>query len=648
MGEGLRYLINHLVTFCLQEGEVASVEEARSRFSLLARSHRLWSQEMLLDIHPHALLLRDKENQELLEQYPLSSVHRCECVSTEKEYPSLLLLVCQASPQRQPEVQFFNCSTVKAERVRNDIIRAVSQHNAGLKRQRPEDVRTDMDIHGIPSPPYIQAPNPPPANPPPYPGIRANGVINGQPDKSFLRAQREVDILNHCFDDMEAFMGKLQQSAEAQSILDQRSKKKKKNRKKSTEDDLLTARAKPPPEEEFIDIFQKFKYCFSLLARLKAAITNPTSEELIHHVFKPLDMIVKTTGGPALAASVVSPALTTGAVTLLQQHVTPEEGQLWTSLGPNWTQPRSELRGPIAPYTPVFLDGWKPEGPDDPVETQHRQETEHEQQQQQLAQTMVSPNDEMDGAIPTEERLYCVSYDFVARNSSEISVLQGETIEVIEASKRWWKVRNRFNEVGFVPFNILEPVSHIESPTNKAPKAPVPPPMPKTFSYAPPTPPTLHVDPSAPQRPRSIALPQHIPSDTDSDKVMQVNDELLQRLTNGKSALSRPLVIPRSSETLLPLDYHSPPAQVVAWLRGKGFSEPTVECLGVLNGAQLFSLNKEELRAVVPHEGARVYSQITVQKSLLEDERRATELEAVMERQKMKVDLELESGTLTL
>lgn len=41
--------------------------------------------------------------------------------------------------------------------------------------------------------------------------------------------------------------------------------------------------------------------------------------------------------------------------------------------------------------------------------------------------------------------------------------------QVVESSKRWWKCRNRFNQVGFVPFNILEPMAHVDSPVNSKP-----------------------------------------------------------------------------------------------------------------------------------------------------------------------------------
>nr|XP_046193464.1 epidermal growth factor receptor kinase substrate 8-like protein 1 [Oncorhynchus gorbuscha] len=91
--------------------------------------------------------------------------------------------------------------------------------------------------------------------------------------------------------------------------------------------------------------------------------------------------MVKTTDGPEMGATVVSPALTSGAVSLLQKHLTDEEKELWSSLGPNWTLHCSQLVESVPPYSPVFLDGWQPEAVDpegqlweDPIKSQHKQD----------------------------------------------------------------------------------------------------------------------------------------------------------------------------------------------------------------------------------------------------------------------------------
>lgn len=121
-----------------------------------------------------------------------------------------------------------------------------------------------------------------------------------------------------------------------------------------------------------------------------------------------------------------------------------------------------------------------------------------------------------------------------------------------------------------------------------------------------------------------------------------MNDELLEKLA-GRRSSPHPLVVSRSTDITAPLNYHSPPAEVKAWLAAKGFKENTVQSLGILNGAQLFSLNKEELRTVSSEEGARVYGQIMIHKALLEDVHNASELEAAMKKQKLKIGLHTES-----
>nr|XP_046194852.1 epidermal growth factor receptor kinase substrate 8-like protein 1 [Oncorhynchus gorbuscha] len=498
--------------------------------------------------------------------------------------------------------------------------------------------------------------------------FKVNGASSETKYTSRGHAEREVEILNHCFDDVERFMGRLQQAAEAQSILNQTKRKSRKSKKKEKQDgerererERGGEKSLPPPEVEFVDIFQKVKYSFCFQDRLKSSISEPSSGELVHHVFIPLGLMVKTTDGPEMGATVVSPALTSGAVSLLQKHLTDEEKELWSSLGPNWTLHCSQLVESVPPYSPVFLDGWQPEAVDpegqlweDPIKSQHKQDAlqysvEDPPNQAEEGPSSVQHTDESDGSeLPPEgERMFSCSYGFVARNSSELSVLQGETLEVIESSNRWWKCRNNFDQIGFVPFNILEPLSalnnnHRDRPVALRQSKKVPSDPARHFSYTPSSREGANL-PAVPRRPHSMS-----PSMTggDRDKGFMVNDELLQRLANGRAGSIRPLVIPRTTDTSAPLDYHSPPAEVEGWLRGKGFTEPTVTLLGRLTGAELFALSKEDLRMFSPEEGARVYSQMMVQKALLEDVRKSTELETMMEKQKQKADFQLESRRL--
>lgn len=74
-----------------------------------------------------------------------------------------------------------------------------------------------------------------------------------------------------------------------------------------------------------------------------------------------------------------------------------------------------------------------------------------------------------------------VIHDFTSRNSKELTIRKGETVEasgretdrpvplcdltlltrlvpqLLDMSRQWWKVRDSRGEVGYVPNNVLEP-----------------------------------------------------------------------------------------------------------------------------------------------------------------------------------------------
>jgi len=141
---------------------------------------------------------------------------------------------------------------------------------------------------------------------------------------------------------------------------------------KSIGDGMLSFRAQMPPTQHFVDIFQKFKFSFNLLAKLKAHIHDPNAPELIHFLFTPLSLIVNTTKEQpyrGLTKTVWTPLLTKETKDLLLNCLTSKEQDLWLSLGDSWTVTQEEAKlhphvyGHLETqiYQPVFYDGWSPQ-----------------------------------------------------------------------------------------------------------------------------------------------------------------------------------------------------------------------------------------------------------------------------------------------
>ncbi|XP_023510529.1 epidermal growth factor receptor kinase substrate 8-like protein 2 isoform X2 [Equus przewalskii] len=655
MHETSQYHVQHLATFIMDKSEaIVSVDDAIRKLVQLSSKEKIWTQEMLLQVNDKSLRLLDIESQEELENFPLPTVRHSQTVLNQLRYPSVLLLVCQDSEQNKPDIHFFHCDEVEAELVHEDIESALADCRLG-KKMRPqtlkghqEKIRQRLSVL------------PPPQGPAPIPFQRHGGDSPttknrvGLPvplsEPSFLRREsleeepravlaqkieKETQILNCALDDIEWFVARLQKAAEAFKQLNQRKKGKKKG-KKGPAEGVLTLRARPPSEAEFVDCFQKTKLAINLLAKLQKHIQNPSAAELAHFLFGPLDLIVSTCGGPDIARSVSSPLLSRDAVGFLRGHLVPKEMALWESLGETWTRPRSEWpREPRVPlYVPKFQSGWEPpldvlqEAPweveglvsapsDEP--TPGSRLSFRSSQKHSLVPEPTSPGDVLPPVssphilrgyepTPAMAKYVRVLYDFTARNANELSVLKDEVLEVLDDSHQWWKLRNRSGQAGYVPCNILDETRLEDIPPEQA-----------GLKYWGPASPTHKLPPSFAGNKNELI--HHMD---------EVNDELIKKISNIKTQPQRPFRVERSQPVSLPLTYESGPDEVRAWLEAKAFSARIVENLGILTGPQLFSLNKDELKKVCGEDGIRVYSQLTVQKAVLEKQQGGSELEELM------------------
>ncbi|XP_051823445.1 epidermal growth factor receptor kinase substrate 8-like protein 2 isoform X1 [Antechinus flavipes] len=667
MHETSQYHVQHLATFIMDKSEaIVTVEDAIRKLVQLSSKEKIWTQEMLLQVNDSSLKLLDCESQEELEHFPLGTVQHCQTVLNQLRYPSVLLLVCQDSEQHKPDVHFFYCDEVEAELVHEDIESALVDSRMG-KKMRPqtlkghqEKIRQRLSIlppaQGPAPIPFHQDAGgsknrvaaPVPLSAPDY-GRRDSGSQEEEPRALLAqKIEKETQILNCALDDIELFVARLQKAAEAFRQLNQR-KKGKKSRKKGPAEGVLTLRARPPSEADFVDCFQKMKLALNLLAKLRKHIQNPSAAELVHFLLGPLELIINSCGGPDMARSVCSPLLSRDAVDFLKGHLIPKEMALWESLGETWTRSRAEWPrdAPVPPYIPKFHNGWEPpldvlqgapwevEGgllPDTELSPANGAPYRHSLRHSPGPEPAPpgdgfppggSPNTNRRFEGPTMAKFAKIRYDFTARNANELSVLKDEVLEVLEDNKQWWKLRNRSGQAGYVPFNILDAISPedayaLSEQDNQKYRGDLSPRGPSPAS-------PFH------------KLPLSYPGDKDAKEQLihhmdELNHELIKKMANPKGQPPHRNFRVERSRPVAPLTYDSSAQEVRMWLEAKSFSPGIVDHLGILTGAQLFSLNKEELKKVCGDEGARVYSQLTVQKGLLEKNQAGSELEELLQK----------------
>ncbi|XP_037587083.1 epidermal growth factor receptor kinase substrate 8-like protein 2 [Cebus imitator] len=593
MHETSQYHVQHLATFIMDKSEaITSVDDAIRKLVQLSSKEKIWTQEMLLRVDGESLRLLDIESQEELENFPLPTVQRSQTVLNQLRYPSVLLLVCQDSEQSKPDIHFFHCDEVEAELVHEDIESALADCRLG-KKMRPQTLKGHQEKIR-----QRQSILPPPQGPAPIPfqhrggdspqaknrvgpqvPLREPGFHHQESQEEEPRAvlaqkiEKETQILNCALDDIEWFVARLQKAAEAFKQLNQRKKGKKKG-KKGPAEGVLTLRARPPSEVEFVDCFQKTKLAINLLAKLQKHIQNPSAAELVHFLFGPLDLVPGAGAGRGSGCpcgGLPSPTSSSGCPPSPQVHPVSRQ-----------TTRNSQKHSLASEATP-------PGDALPPVSSPH-------------AHRGCQPT-------PAMAKYVKILYDFTARNANELSVLKDEVLEVLEDGRQWWKLRSRSGQAGYVPCNILGEARPEDAPFEQT-----------SQQYWGPASPTRKLPPSFPGN--KDELMQHMD---------EVNDELIRKISHIRTQPPRHFRVERSQPVTQPLTYESGPDEVRAWLEAKAFSARIVENLGILTGPQLFSLNKEELKKVCGEEGARVYSQLMVQKAFLEEKQQSgSELEELM------------------
>uniref|UniRef100_A0A0K0FLY2 SH3 domain-containing protein n=1 Tax=Strongyloides venezuelensis TaxID=75913 RepID=A0A0K0FLY2_STRVS len=370
------YSVEHLATFAVgRQFGLQSPGDGVRKLKQMERNSAIWAQPMILKLTPQVVSVED-ENGDLVEQFSMDLVRdptSHQSSDSQDLYNNILIFIVNEDTRggrkgaNPTEMHIFQCTRVSAREVANDMIMYLQGKYDRVKGGR-RDTNLSYNTNYAPLPKNIyNGEYRFPTNP-----INQDDFIE---DGTEL-FECDVNTLNHCFDDIEKFVSRIQSAALAQREIELQQQRIKSHRSSSksrfgnnhmeVQNGILHLRAQVPHQQEFYEVLQKFKLSFNLLAKLKGHIHEPNAPELLHFLFTPLTVILDASKwglGRNIAEQVISPLLSREAKDLLQNCLTSKEIDIWMSLGNSWRIPPEEWNGPLPiPYRPVFMDGFAPYG----------------------------------------------------------------------------------------------------------------------------------------------------------------------------------------------------------------------------------------------------------------------------------------------
>ncbi|XP_036624083.1 epidermal growth factor receptor kinase substrate 8-like protein 3 [Trichosurus vulpecula] len=438
----LKQRVEHLLTCKLGSETIQEPKDVIKKLQMMDAQGQVWGQDMVLQVKNHWLQILDIETREELDSYPLDGIQFLDAVLNSCSYNSILLIILQELGQPLTSILLFQCWEVGAEILRNNLQKAIDE-SKGRQESRyrfgdiqPSQNRQEADpLEKYPQNSTEQrllaSYQPRTQEPQVFDQFPLQKAVPERPPD----LERDTEELNITLSEIEQFVEM------ARGIQKNNTKKKKKIwGKKKTPKEL-------PSESQYIECFQKIKHALNLLGKLELYLQEPGAPEFVHILFQALSMVMSNCPNPHLAASVEVPQLTPKTTALLDSCLTLNEMEFWKSLGEFWTASTdygADQESMNSPHTPRFY------GQSESLESStinHRHNPAKDQDP-----IPSSPS------LSQQPLLMEVQYEFESRNPQELTVAQGEVLEILDQSKQWWLVKNEAGQRGYIPNNILEPL----------------------------------------------------------------------------------------------------------------------------------------------------------------------------------------------